>query len=154
MINIFSYRTDLGNTWIAEEDGYITRIFLHRESTPLAEASYQETAVLKEAYQQLTEYLNGTRQDFTLPLKPQGTPFQIKVWYALLNIPYGNTASYQDVAITIGNERAARAIGSANRLNPLPIFLPCHRVIGKNGSLVGYSEGLHFKTCLLELERK
>ena len=152
MTNIFSYHTCLGNTWLAEEDGYITHLFLHRESIPLKEAFYKETPSLKEAHKQLEEYLKGMRKDFVLQLKPHGTPFQIKVWYALLNIPYGQTASYQDVAIAVGNERAARAVGSANSLNPLPIFFPCHRVIGKNGSMVGYSEGLNFKIKLLKLE--
>jgi len=154
MANIFSYHTCLGNTWLAEEEGYITHLFLHGEEMPIKEACYEETPTLKEAYKQLKEYLEGARHDFALPFRPQGTPFQIKVWYALLNIPYGQTASYQDVAIAVGNDRAARAVGSANRLNPLPIFFPCHRVIGKDGSMVGYSEGLNFKTKLLELESK
>lgn len=99
------------------------------------------------------EYFNGQRKSFDLPLNPKGTEFQKKVWNALLNIPYGSTCSYKDIAVNIGNEKACRAVGGANNKNPIFIIIPCHRVIGKNGSLVGYGGGLDIKLKLLELEQ-
>jgi methylated-DNA-[protein]-cysteine S-methyltransferase len=107
-----------------------------------------------EAKKQLGEYFSGERLTFELELEPKGTPFQIAVLDALVQIPYGETRSYRDIAIEIGKPRAARAVGAANGRNPLPIVIPCHRVIGANGSLTGFGGGLEAKTFLLELERK
>lgn len=104
------------------------------------------------AITQITEYLEGTRRNFTLPLAPQGTPFQQKVWDALRTIPYGETRCYREIAEMIGNPKACRAVGMANNRNPIIILIPCHRVIGRNGSLVGYGCGLDVKQRLLELE--
>ena len=101
---------------------------------------------------QLEEYFAGTRQVFDLPLARQGTPFQQSVWQALTNIPFGTTWSYLDLAIAIGNRRAVRAVGGANGRNPLPIVVPCHRVIGRDGSLVGFGGGLDRKRWLLSHE--
>ncbi|TCP18324.1 methylated-DNA-[protein]-cysteine S-methyltransferase [Scopulibacillus darangshiensis] len=106
-----------------------------------------------EAARQLTEYFNGERQTFDLPLCLKGTPFQIKVWRALREIGYGETKSYKDIAQAIGNPKAVRAVGSANNSNPLPIVIPCHRVIGSSGSLVGYGGGLDKKVTLLDHEK-
>ncbi|MDO5305693.1 MAG: methylated-DNA--[protein]-cysteine S-methyltransferase, partial [bacterium] len=92
------------------------------------------------------------RTVFNLKLAPKGTPFQKKVWAELLKIPYGKTVSYQDIAVSIGNPDACRAVGMANNKNPIPIFIPCHRVIGKNGNLTGYAGGLDCKQALLEIE--
>lgn len=105
--------------------------------------------------QQLNEYFRGRRRDFNLPLDLQGTPFQQKVWRALLRIPYGKTASYADIARAIRRPHAFRAVGGANRRNPLPIVVPCHRVIGSDGALVGYGgrSGLGIKAQLLALEQ-
>ena len=89
-----------------------------------------------------------------MPLAPKGTPFQQKVWAALQEIPYGETRSYKEIAAMVGNEKACRAVGMANNRNPLPIFIPCHRVVGTNGKLVGYAGGLDVKTFLLELEKE
>lgn len=107
-----------------------------------------------EVEKQLGEYFLRERTTFELELDPKGTPFQIAVLDALIQIPYGETRSYQDIAIGIGRPKAMRAVGAANGRNPLPIVIPCHRVIGTNGSLTGFGGGLEAKTFLLELERK
>jgi len=105
------------------------------------------------ARQEIEEYLNGDRKSFSSPLDLRGTPFQIEVWNELLNIPYGETRSYGEIAVAVGRPRAARAVGAAIGANPLPIIVPCHRVIGKNGSLVGFGGGLRLKERLLLLEK-
>lgn len=109
--------------------------------------------LLLQAVKELNEYFSGCRQIFTLPLAPQGTPFQHSVWQALQKIPYGNTCSYGEIAASIGNPKASRAVGMANNKNPLPILIPCHRVIGADKSLVGYGGGLDIKRKLLALEQ-
>jgi methylated-DNA-[protein]-cysteine S-methyltransferase len=105
------------------------------------------------ASQQLSEYFSGKRKSFDLPLEPQGTEFQKKVWSALLEIPYGETRSYKDIAERIGNPKACRAVGGANNKNPIVIIIPCHRVIGAYGGLVGYGLGLPMKQQLLDIEK-
>ena len=107
---------------------------------------------LKSAVQQLEEYFHGTRHVFDLPLDLQGSPFQLKVWNELLKIPYGQTISYIELARRTGNVKAVRAVGGANGHNPVSVIVPCHRVIGFNGRLVGYRGGLRRKKYLLELE--
>jgi methylated-DNA-[protein]-cysteine S-methyltransferase len=101
---------------------------------------------------QLEDYFQGTRREFEVPLDPRGTEFQLRVWRQLLTIPYGTTHSYSQVAIAIGAPSAVRAVGAANGANPIPIIVPCHRVIGSNGKLTGYGGGLPLKRRLLELE--
>ena len=108
--------------------------------------------LLAQAHRQLDEYFAGTRNAFDLPLSPQGTDFQRKVWNTLASIPYGQTISYAQLAQRIGKPSAMRAVGAANGRNPLPIVLPCHRVIGADGSLTGFGGGLPTKQFLLELE--
>jgi len=108
--------------------------------------------LLAAAVQQLNEYFAHQREAFSVPLRPSGTPFQLRVWKALEEIPYGHTRSYLDLARALGVPAAVRAVGAANGRNPLPIFLPCHRVIGTNGSLTGYGGGLEVKRALLRLE--
>ncbi|WP_423800392.1 methylated-DNA--[protein]-cysteine S-methyltransferase [Neobacillus sp. SAB-20_R2A] len=113
----------------------------------------EDTAICQEAVRQLDEYFCGQRRDFDLPISVEGTEFRRKVWDALLRIPYGEVRSYADVAETIGNPKAVRAVGQANRANQLPIIIPCHRVIGKSGSLTGYAgSNTPIKQQLLELE--
>ena len=119
----------------------------------LEDSNIVETKLIKEAYNQLNEYFNKEREQFELPLSPQGTEFQLKVWSALREIPYGETCSYKDIAIKVGNEKASRAVGMANNRKPIAIFVPCHRVIGANGKLVGYAGGLDIKEKLLEMEK-
>jgi methylated-DNA-[protein]-cysteine S-methyltransferase len=109
---------------------------------------------LHAAARELDEYFAGTRQTFDVPLHPSGTPFQLEVWGALLAIPYGQTVSYADIARRIRRPRAVRAVGAANGANPLSIIVPCHRVIGSHGDLVGYGGGLPAKRWLLAHERK
>lgn len=111
-----------------------------------------DSPIIKETINQLTEYFEGKRKEFHLPLAPKGTPFQQKVWKALQEIPYGETRSYQDIAVAVGNPKGCRAVGMANNQNPIPIIIPCHRVIGKNGKMVGYGAGLDKKIKLLQLE--
>jgi methylated-DNA-[protein]-cysteine S-methyltransferase len=106
------------------------------------------------AKKQLAEYFAGDRQHFDLALAPQATPFQSKVLEALRGIPYGETRSYLDVAVAIGNPKAVRAVGAANGHNPIPIVIPCHRVLGSDGSLTGFGGGLDTKRLLLDLERR
>lgn len=108
--------------------------------------------VLEDCAYQLKEYFQGQREDFALELNPQGTDFQKRVWEALLNIPYGKTTSYLDLSKTLGDVKAIRAVAAANGKNPLWIVIPCHRVIGSDGSLTGYAGGLHRKKWLLEHE--
>ena len=108
--------------------------------------------VLAEAQRQLLEYFEGERVEFDLPLELVGTPFQRRAWLALASIPYGTTISYGEQARRLGHPRAARAVGAANGRNPIPIVLPCHRVIGADGSLTGFGGGLETKQALLELE--
>jgi len=111
-----------------------------------------ETPLIKKAAAQIEEYLNGKRKKFSLPLALRGTPFQMDVWRALQTIPYGETRSYKEIAELIHRPKAVRAVGMANHRNPISIIVPCHRVIGHNGSLTGYGGGLPLKRRLLELE--
>jgi methylated-DNA-[protein]-cysteine S-methyltransferase len=114
----------------------------------------KEKPILSDTIEQLKEYFAGTRKTFTVPFITKGTPFQEKVWYQLLQIPYGETRSYADIAFEIDKSKAFRAVGMANNRNPIGIIIPCHRVIGKNGSLVGYAGGLQYKQKLLDFERR
>ena len=113
----------------------------------------KERGPFKDVIKQLERYFAGLLQKFNLPLALEGTVFQLSVWHALKTIPYGVTASYGTIAKKIGNPNAARAVGAANGQNPVSIIVPCHRVIGQNGHLVGYGGGLRIKEALLELER-
>ena len=108
--------------------------------------------VLEQAAEELAEYFAGERRVFTVPLHARGTEFQRAVWAALCEIGYGETASYAQIAMRIGNPKACRAVGSANHCNPIPIMVPCHRVIGKNGAMTGYAGGISVKEFLLNLE--
>lgn len=116
-------------------------------------ALLQTTELLSMATIQLDEYFQGKRTTFSLPFKLTGTPFQLVVWKELQNIPYGKTTSYKEIAQKINKPKACRAVGMANNKNPLPIIIPCHRVIGSNGKLIGYAGGLKLKNYLLELEK-
>lgn len=152
MDNAFYYETHIGKIGIVENGTAITHIYFGEILTK--DINIIETSLLKKANQQLQEYFTGKRKHFDLPLAPQGTEFQRKVWAALQDIPYGATYSYKDVAENVGNIKACRAVGMANNRNPIPLFIPCHRVIGANGSLVGYAGGLDIKKKLLETEKQ
>lgn len=114
----------------------------------------EDGAFFAEAARQLKAYFGGTLKRFTLPLAPQGTPFQLSVLRALQEIPYGETVSYGELARKIGRPKASRAVGAANAANPIPIVIPCHRVIGSDGTLTGFGGGLDVKQTLLDLEKK
>ena len=108
----------------------------------------------RRAVKELEEYFQGKRKEFTVPCVPEGTDFQKRVWETLTRIPYGVTRTYKEIAVEIGNSRASRAVGMANNKNPVPIIIPCHRVIGSDGRLTGYAGGLGVKEFLLNLERE
>ncbi len=112
----------------------------------------EKNDVTEEVYRQLIEYLDGKRKEFTFCYEMRGTEFQKKVWKALVDIPYGETRTYKEVATAVGNDKASRAVGLANNKNPINIVVPCHRVVGANGKLVGYAGGLDMKEVLLNLE--
>lgn len=149
----FLYDTILGRIGIAEECGAITNVFFGHTVVP-KEYIVAETPLLQEAANRLNEYLAGERTEFHLPLQPEGTPFQQSCWKVLLTVPYGETITYGEQANLLGNPNASRAVGRANGMNPISIFIPCHRVIGANGSLTGYAGGVEIKKRLLDLERE
>lgn len=140
---------------LLESDGEnITRIRLPEEeyaNDPAVER-VRKPALFREAAAQLNAYFRGERTAFDLPLEPEGTPFQNEVWSELRNIPHGETISYAELAERVGRKGSFRAVGAANGRNPLPIVIPCHRVIGSNGKLTGYAGGIEAKKKLLELE--
>ncbi|HPF44302.1 MAG TPA: methylated-DNA--[protein]-cysteine S-methyltransferase [Syntrophomonadaceae bacterium] len=152
MKNIYYYQTLIGRIGIADNGDTITDVVLHGEKAPV-NCRINESQLIKSAAAQINEYLAGRRKIFDLPLMAEGTRFQQQVWQALQGIPYGETRSYQQIAEQIGNIKACRAVGMANNRNPIAIVIPCHRVIGKNGTLVGYGGGLDVKARLLELEK-
>ena len=152
------YQSPIGLIRIVETGGFLTRAEFveqnpkskHFQPNGISNSS----TLLEDACRQLDEYFEGKRQKFDLALKPHGTDFQRSAWESLLRIPYGETKSYLQQAESISNPRAIRAIGQANSRNPIPIIIPCHRVIGKNGSLTGYAGGLDRKTRLLAHEHR
>ena len=148
MMKKYVYNTIIGPIEIVEEDGYIIKLGFSIDD----KVEKEETSLIKVTYKQIEEYLLGNRKKFTVPIKLKGTEFQKKVWNALLEIPYGKTMSYKQIAEKIGNPKACRAVGMANHNNPIAIIVPCHRVIGNNRKLVGYAGGVEVKQKLLEIE--
>lgn len=149
-MDFYQFSTPFGPMALAEEDGAITHLYLPGCPTPRLVS--HPTPLLLEGERQLLEYLGGQRKVFDLPLSPQGTPFQRRVWQALEDIPWGETRTYRDIAQAVDSPRGFRAVGMANHHNPIPIFIPCHRVVGADGSLTGYAGGLELKQALLSLE--
>lgn len=147
----YVFDTEIGKITIAEKKGAINIIAFGDKKL---QYENKKTPLLEKAYLQLKEYFEGKRKVFDLPLAPEGTPFQKRVWQALLEIPYGQTVCYGEIAERTGNKKASRAVGMANNRNPIAIVIPCHRVIGKNGSLTGYGGGLDIKEKLLNIERE
>ena len=151
METVFFYDTPVGKLCIGEENGSITRVTW----TQLPQSYIQEeTELILRCKKQLEEYFAGKRKTFDLPLAPKGTDFQQRVWKALQEIPYGALRTYKDIAIAVDNPKGCQAVGGANGKNPIAILIPCHRVIGKDGSMTGYSGGLEKKEWLLELEKQ
>ena len=152
----------IGPVYLAASEKGLQKVSLKKQggsvtTSPMAKSlagAGPETRILVKAASQLKEFLDGKRKKFDLPLDAKGTVFQKRVWNTLQKIPYGQTCSYQDIARRIKNPKAVRAVGSANGANPLCIVVPCHRVIGADGSIGGYSGGLKLKRELLGLERK
>ena len=157
---IWHYEYPIGKVGVGENDGAIAYIFFqdgpHGEEFikkhGITDFELHESALIKKAGEQLREYFAGIRREFDVPLVFKGTEFQKKVWLSLILIPYGETKTYGEIAAGIGNAKAARAVGMANNRNPISIICPCHRVIGSDGSLVGYGGGLKTKQFLLDLE--
>lgn len=157
MKNVFYYETEIGNIGIVENGTAITNLFFGNDVVPLSvrtDTMEKETPLLKKAAEEIREYLAGKRTEFDLPLAPEGTAFQLAAWEALCTIPYGETRSYKQIAEQVGRPKACRAIGMANNRNPIAIVVPCHRVIGSNGALVGYASGLDVKARLLDIEKR
>lgn len=151
----FEYETSIGRVRIESSGRHIVRLDFVDDDAPLpAEGTaVAETPLISEAHMQLLGYLKGYRKEFNLPLLLSGTPFQKKVFQALLSIPYGETKSYGEIAKEIGSPKAARAVGGACHVNPVAIIVPCHRVVGAGGALTGYGGGLDKKKALLDLEK-
>lgn len=153
MKNIYFYQTEIGKISIIDNGRSIVGLYFENAIRP-KDVRVNETKLLKQAKQQLDQYFAGKIKNFDLPLEVEGTDFQQKVWKALQDIPYGETCSYGEIANNIGKAKAYRAVGLANNKNPISIIIPCHRVIGKNGKLVGYGGGLETKRYLLDIESK
>ena len=156
---VYDYvETPVGMLFVAVEEGRVKRLTLSDiewiEFSGALPGISRDTKQCREAVNQLYEYFEGDRRVFTVPAAPIGPSFHQMVWDRLREIPYGETRSYSDIACSLGCPNACRAVGRANGLNPIPIIIPCHRVVGKNGSLTGFRGGLPMKKYLLELERK
>lgn len=148
----YTYKTDKRSfTIVSEKDSVVALYF--GESDKYNGAKIFQTDVIKQAKEELDEYFAGLRKEFDVKINPSGTKFQKDVWNALMQIPYGGLATYKNIAIQVGSPKAYRAVGSANHRNPIPIIIPCHRVIGSNGKLTGYAYGLDMKKGLLTLEK-
>ena len=153
MENIYFYETIVGPLGINDDGKNIVEILFSKEEVA-KDLELKETPLIKATMEQLEEYFQGKRKDFDIPMEARGTEFQKSVWNQLLKVPYGETCSYGEIAKRIGNPKASRAIGMANNRNPISIIIPCHRVIGASGKLVGYGGGLDIKEKLLKLEKE
>ena len=145
----YIYNSPVGKLLISYNDDYITGLHFREEQTK----AFVDNEIISKCIAQLDAYFAGDLQDFDLPLKPTGTDFQRSVWSALCKIEYGKTATYGAIAAIVGNPKASRAVGGANNKNPIAIIIPCHRVIGASGKMVGYAGGMERKTWLLTHER-
>jgi len=146
----YSYSTLIGYITIITENNFLIKIEFGKVNKEIE----KETILIKEIKKQIDEYFIGSRKEFEVPIKLIGTDFQIKVWEELSKIDYGKCISYQELGERIGHKNYARAVGMANNKNPIPIIIPCHRVIGKSGHLVGYAGGLEKKQKLLDIEKQ
>lgn len=142
-----SFQSPVGLIWIAEKQGRLTDLRIGGLAQP-----EQTSPLLQESVRQLSAYFSGKLNHFDLPLAPKGTAFQLEAWQGLREIPFGSTRSYLQQAQSIGRPQAQRAVGGANRRNPIPIIIPCHRVINHDGGIGGYAFGLEMKRFLLHLE--
>lgn len=145
----YTYNTKIGNITIIEKDGYIANLYINYNNIKTIQ---KETKLISQTANEIKEYLDGNKKSFSIPIKIKGTEFQNKVWKELLKIPYGETRSYKDIAININNSKACRAVGTAIKNNPIPIIIPCHRVIKSNKDIGNYAYGIDIKKELLNLE--
>ena len=155
-VSYIRMESPIGPLMLVADNTGLRRIGFVNERNPVrSDPQWRESVErLGEAVRQLRAYFAGELQAFDLPLAPQGTPFQLAVWSELQKIPYGSTCSYIDIARSLGKPGAARAVGMANHENPIAIVIPCHRVVGSDGSLTGYAGGLHIKQQLLGIEKQ
>ncbi len=152
----FTYQSPIGSLEITTSDTHLLSLqFVEVIAEQMAPRTLHDSIppILQYTLQQLNAYFNKQLSHFDLPLDPSGTPFQKQVWQALLEIPFGRTVSYKYIAQKVGKPKGSQAVGNANGKNPIAIIIPCHRVIGANGSLTGYAGGLHRKQWLLDFER-
>jgi methylated-DNA-[protein]-cysteine S-methyltransferase len=156
MQNIYFYKIEIGKIAMAMEGSFLTNIFYEYRLSALEKDKFieRETEEMANIFAQIQEYLQGKRKNFAVQMLLRGTVFQKKVWEQLAKIPYGKTRSYKEIAQQIGIPKGTRAVGMANHNNPIPLIIPCHRVIGTSGNLVGYAGGLDLKQKLLTLEKK
>ena len=150
------YDFEIGRILIVENEDYIIKVEFLNDKNQFLNKKYgteKETLLIKKTKIELIEYFAGKRKTFDIPIKLDGTEFQVKVWKELLKLPYGETCSYLDIAKKIGNPNAARAVGMANNKNKIQIIIPCHRIIGSDKKLIGYAGGIKIKEKLLKLER-
>lgn len=134
--------------------GYTDTAIIFLKKVDQIDADNEHSELSDLAFEQVRQYLKGHRRTFDFPYELHGTEFQKKVWNALCQIPYGETRTYKEIASVVGNSKASRAVGMANNKNPLMVVVPCHRIVGTDGNLIGYAGGLDMKKALLELERK
>jgi len=143
----------IGKLTITEENDFITNIDFEGTYEENKNAILEESKLIRKAYSQLKEYFEGSRKKFDLPIKADGTAFQSSCWNEFIKIPYGNTRSYKQIAESVGSPKACRAVGMAANRNPIGIIIPCHRILGADGALVGFGGGLKIKEYLLSLEK-
>ena len=143
----------IGKLTITEENDFITNIDFEGTYEENKNAILEESKLIRKAYSQLKEYFEGSRKKFDLPIKADGTAFQSSCWNEFIKIPYGNTRSYKQIAESVGSPKACRAVGMAANRNPIEIIIPCHRILGADGALVGFGGGLKIKEYLLSLEK-
>ena len=151
---LYFYDTIIGQLGIEENDNKITAIYIENGQKLNTTPKIIETKVIKETAKQLKAYFRGELKKFSVEFSLNGTEFMRKVWLELIKIPYGQTATYGEIAKRVECEKGYRAVGLANNRNPIPLIIPCHRVIGADGSLTGFRSGLHIKQKLLDLEKK
>lgn len=155
MSNHFLMPSPIGTLTLVKTNGVLSALYMGDVADDgISHLGPRADSGFEDVVQQLEEYFARTRKVFTIPIAPAGTAFQKRVWTELTAIPYGETRSYRQLAVAIGNKSAMRAVGAANGRNPISIIVPCHRVIGTNGTLVGYGGGLERKRFLLDLERR
>lgn len=147
------YKSPIGKLTLVSDGEAITHLAFENNKYPIADAPRGTDKIIEKACKELDAYFAGRLKTFTVPVRPEGTAFQLSAWKALQKIPYGATRSYGEQASAIGKPKAVRAIGAANGRNPIPIIIPCHRVIGADGSLTGFGGGMKTKQFLLEMEQ-